>query len=57
MLSCILIGLFAFSLQITNQNTQIKNNKETVQTTATPVSGKIVVLDAGHGIPDERSTK
>lgn len=57
MLTCILIALFAFSLQITNENPSINNRKETVQTTATPVSGKTVVLDAGHGIPDERSRK
>ena len=30
-----------------------KIQKQTVQTTSTPVSGKTVVLDAGHGIPDE----
>jgi len=57
MLSCILIGLFAFSFQIANKNTQTKNNTEVIQTTATPVSGKTVVLDAGHGVPDERSPR
>ncbi|MCI8443962.1 MAG: hypothetical protein HFJ37_02115 [Clostridia bacterium] len=55
MLTCILIALFAFSLQITNENPSINNRKETVQTTATPVSGKTVVLDAGHGIPEKGS--
>lgn len=57
MLSCVLIGLFAFSLQMANQNNQTNITQETVQTTATPVSGKTVVLDAGHGVPDERSAK
>ena len=34
--------------------TKEKNeNINTIETTSTPVSGKIVVLDAGHGIPDE----
>ena len=56
--SCILISLFAFSIQMTNGNrssiTKEKNeNINTIETTSTPVSGKIVVLDAGHGIPDE----
>lgn len=27
---------------------------EAVQVTTLPVSGKVVVLDAGHGTPDER---
>ncbi|MCI8412046.1 MAG: hypothetical protein HFJ40_06430 [Clostridia bacterium] len=60
-LSCIFIGMFAFSFQIANNNENsinsnniVNNTKETV---ATPVSGKTVVLDAGHGVPDERSTE
>lgn len=57
MLSCMLIGLFVFSLQVANKNPQTNNVKETLQTTSTPVSGKTVVLDAGHGVPDERCTK
>lgn len=59
-LSCLLVGLFAFSFQIAEQKKeeQISINKNpVVETTATPVSGKTVVLDAGHGIPDERSPK
>ncbi len=56
--SCILISLFAFSIQMTNGNkpsvTKEKNeNISTIETTSTPVSGKTVVLDAGHGVPDE----
>ena len=40
------------------QNTQLnsKNEKsigDAVQVTSVPVSGKVVVLDAGHGTPDE----
>ena len=31
--------------------------KNTVTTVALPVSGKIIILDAGHGIPDERCTE
>lgn len=30
---------------------------ETVETVNLPVSNKVIVLDAGHGVPDERSTK
>ena len=46
-LGFLLISLFAFSCAtIKNQNNIIKN--ETIETTATPVSGKTVILDAGH---------
>lgn len=31
-----------------------KNNRETVQTMAFPISLKTVILDAGHGLPDKR---
>ena len=38
-----------------------KNNErnigEAVQVTSLPVSGKTIILDAGHGTPDERSGK
>ena len=42
-------------LQIANENQQRKelNLAETIETTSTPVSGKTVILDAGHGSPDE----
>jgi hypothetical protein len=32
-------------------------NYETVLTSATPATGYVVVLDAGHGQPDRRSSK
>ena len=40
------------------QNTQLNNRTErnigdAVQVTSLPVSGKVVILDAGHGTPDE----
>lgn len=48
----LLISLFTFSCgAIKNENNSIEN--KTVETTATPVSGKTVILDAGHGTPDE----
>ncbi len=30
---------------------------KTVTTVNLPVSNKVIVLDAGHGVPDERCTK
>lgn len=46
---CLLLGIFAYSYQ------SVKMNFETDidQVTATPVSGKVIILDAGHGTPDE----
>ncbi len=52
---CLLISIFAFSFQIANQKETNQLNNTIKQTTATPVSGKTVVIDAGHGKPDERS--
>ena len=34
-----------------------RNIGDAVQVTSLPVSGKTVVLDAGHGTPDERCRK
>lgn len=56
-LSCIIVGILAFSFQVADNNNNNDEKENAVQTTATPVSGKTVVLDAGHGVPDERSTK
>lgn len=50
---CLIIAVFAFSFQIANNQNTIKEDRNTLQTTATPVSGKTVILDAGHGKPDE----
>lgn len=32
----------------------IRKNNDTIEATALPVSNKVIVLDAGHGFPDER---
>lgn len=53
-LSCLIIGMFAFSLQVAENNNNTVELQNIVETTSTPVSEKTVVLDAGHGIPDER---
>ena len=52
-LVCLLLGIFVYSYE----GTKIKLDEQTQETTSTPVSGKVIVLDAGHGIPDERSRK
>ena len=51
----LLISIYAFAFKETN--IENKNAEETLETVATPVSGKTVILDAGHGSPDERCRK
>ena len=50
-LVCLLLGIFAYSYE----GTKIDLDQEVQQVTSTPVSGKVIVVDAGHGVPDERS--
>ena len=49
-LICLLLGIFAYSYE----GTKISLDDEIQETTSTPVSGKVIVVDAGHGVPDER---
>lgn len=54
----IMIGVFAFSFQIGEKeinpnNEAISNNEKNITVSSTPASGKVVILDAGHGKPDE----
>ena len=46
----ICVSLYAFSFKIAN-NTGIE--EKTVETVGTSVSNKVVIVDAGHGSPDE----
>lgn len=32
-------------------------SQKLIKTNATPITNKIIVLDAGHGLPDERSSR
>ena len=43
----IIVGVFTFEYQLA------KTERETMYVTSTPVSGKVIILDAGHGTPDE----
>lgn len=52
-LVCLLLGIFAYSYE----KTKINFDQEVQQVTSTPVSGKVIVVDAGHGVPDERRRK
>ena len=44
--SIVAISIFAFTIQTAQVN-------ETIETVALPVSNKTIVIDAGHGKPDE----
>ena len=46
MISMICVAIFAFSFHIAK-------DELTVETVALPVSNKVIIIDAGHGVPDE----
>ena len=52
-----IIVMFIFAYMVTgyNVNNSNKSKIKTVQTVALPVNNKVIVIDAGHGVPDERS--
>jgi len=47
MLSMVCISIFVFTFQIAEEE------EKTVETVALPVTNKVIVIDAGHGVPDE----
>ena len=47
----IFVSLFAFSFKIASYTIKVK--EITAQTVALPVTNRVVVIDAGHGTPDE----
>ena len=48
----VVLSIFSFSFE---RQIDRENALESSQTVALPVSDKVVVLDAGHGSPDNRS--
>lgn len=51
-LSILIIIIILFQIYIAIKN--IGNKEISVATVALPVSNKVIVLDAGHGFPDNR---
>lgn len=43
-LICLLLGIFAYSYQ----GSKMSLEEQTQETMSTPVSGKVIVIDAGH---------
>lgn len=54
---CILVTLIVIGITYAQIKRQNRTIGEAVQVTSLPVSGKTVILDAGHGTPDERCRK
>ncbi len=52
-ITSIFLSIFIFIFTTDN----IKSQEEYISTVSLPISGKTIVVDAGHGIPDERSRK
>ena len=53
----IIISIAVYIGQHTQSNGRNERNiGDAVQVTTLPVSGKVVILDAGHGTPDERNS-
>ena len=48
----VIIATFIFIYSITAYNVN-NTKKETITTVALPVNNKVIVIDAGHGVPDE----
>ena len=48
------LGMFAIFMIISVSLSIKDNNTEYIDTVSLPVSGRVVVVDAGHGVPDER---
>ncbi len=47
------LGVFAMLLVVTITLSSDKGSDEYISTVGLPVSGKTIVIDAGHGVPDE----
>ena len=47
------IGLFVMFMIVATALSSKEEYKNYINTVSLPVSGKVVVVDAGHGVPDE----
>lgn len=52
-LSLVLVSICTFMIS----GSKVDEISDSIPTVALPVSNKVIIVDAGHGIPDERSTK
>ena len=52
-LGIIAMFIFTYTITIVNTNNRYKKDNESIATVALPVDSKVIVIDAGHGVPDE----
>ena len=52
-LGIITMFVFTYVVTIANTNNISKNDIKSVETVALPVDSKVIIIDAGHGVPDE----
>ena len=52
-ITMLLIGIFCFSAILC---TNVNRVEKVIATSATPVTDRVIILDAGHGKPDEGAT-
>ena len=52
-LGIITMFVFTYVVTIANTNNISKNNNESIATVALPVNNRVIIIDAGHGVPDE----
>ena len=52
-LGIITMFVFTYVVTIANTNNILKNNNQSIATVAMPVDSKVIIIDAGHGVPDE----
>ena len=55
-----ILGIIIFSIltyTIIGINVIKSSKRKTIETAALPANNKVIIIDAGHGIPDERSPK
>ena len=57
MLCMIFVALYVFSFKIANNEETELSTEKIVETASTPVTNKVIIVDAGHGSPDERCRK
>ena len=52
-LGIITMFVFTYVVTIANANKISKNSNQSIATVALPVDSKVIIIDAGHGVPDE----
>ena len=50
----VFLFLFVFFLAVFISFSPLTSDVKIIQTMAVPVSNKVIIIDAGHGSPDER---